>query len=353
MDLSINWTHPEILRFFKNIEESEKNQELQKVIEVGCTILNRIQLQADSDFIEKRIAEISGDVSKQLQHFYHTTQTRIDEFERQIGGQLKASDSSSFAGQLHKLVGDHFGPNGITEKQLTTHLGLDLDAKNGLGQIYRAIRTELQELRDEMMKNFGSQQTIAKTTLKGYPFEEKVWEKLNALAKPYGDMVSDVSKKVEAVSGSKKGDYVYDLGDTKDRIVIDAKNYNQLSSLPAMLSYLDEAMLQRSCGFGIIVAPEAENLQKQIGTWNVYDQRIITTLDNLEISIKFARFTMRCSQASSEGVAVGAIVSRLENIERKMKDISTIKTKLVKLSNGVTETIEDSIQRLDNLRKDV
>jgi len=278
---------------------------------------------------------------------------RITEFERTLNLQFSETDSASFVGKLRLAVDEHFGNEGKVLQLIDKRLQLDPEGRTPLGQVHLNLKAEIASLRDAVMKAIGQQELIDTTTKKGYPFEQEVFNKLQEIARPYGDIVDDTSLKVEAISGSKKGDYVYRILDAKYAIVLDAKNYGKLKSLTTMLQYLKIAMQERDCRFGIIVAPDTDSLQKQIGCWGVYDNCIVTSIDYLEISIKYAKQLMQFQNASSKAMNPGAVKQKLLVIERKMKEITTLKTKLTKLSNGVADSVEDIQSILDTFRHDI
>jgi hypothetical protein len=278
---------------------------------------------------------------------------RIEAFEKTLESQFLETDSASFVGKLKSVVDEHFGNDGKVLSLIEKKLELDAEGRTPLGHMYLNLKGEITSLRDAVMKLIGQKELIDETTKKGYPFEAIVFEKLQEIAKPFGDIVEDTSLKVVAITGSKKGDYVYTLAKTDTNIVIDAKNYNKLKSLPAMLAYLKEAMKQRGSKIGIIVAPEAKNLQKQIGSWNVYGPCIITPLDHLEVSIKYSKFALQMQDTEHQGINTGLIKHKLDEVQRKMKEISTIKGKLTKLANGVNLSVVELQTILDSLKKDV
>lgn len=276
---------------------------------------------------------------------------KIDAFESALNAQFLETDSASFVGKLKSAVDYHFGDDGQVIGLIDSKL--QLSETTPLGQMYISLRSEITGLRDAVMKLAGQQELVEQTTKKGYPFEEVVFSKLQEIAKPFGDVVEDTSKKVVAISGSKKGDYVYTLADSSINIVLDAKNYNKLRSLPAMLAYLNEAIAERNAKIGIIVAPSAESLQKQVGEWNVYGNCIITPLSNLEISIKYAKYILELEQSDADTVNIGLVKQKLDEIQRKMKEFSTLKMKLTKLSNGVQHSVDDIQKHLDTLRTEI
>jgi hypothetical protein len=284
-----------------------------------------------------------------------TVTNKIEEFDKQLQAQFSSTDTTSFVGKLSTLVNHHFGENGqvlslIEEKMAINYNDL---TKTPLGQVYNGLKQEISLLRDTVMKMAGQQELLESTTKKGFPFEDKVFEELQRISHPYGDVVEDTSLKVEVISGSKKGDYIYHVAGTDTTLVLDAKNYGRLKSLPAMLSYLKEAMRERGSKIGLIVVPKKENLQKQIGSWNVYGRHIITPLEYLEISIKYAKLVLQLEESDTESVNTGLIKQKLEAVQRKMKEITSVKSKLTKLSNGVASSVADIQESLDSIRLDV
>lgn len=282
---------------------------------------------------------------------------KMDQFDKNLSQQFSETDRASFVGKLQTMVDHHFGDDGqvlaLIKKQLAVDPNSLASVQTPLNQVYHGLRQEISSLRDTIMKLAGQQEMLEQTSKKGFPFEDKVFEELQRIARPFGEVVEDTSLKVEAISGSKKGDYVYRIADSDASIVLDAKNYGKLKSLPAMLQYLKDAMRDRDAKIGIIVVPKKDNLQKQIGSWNVYGRSIITPLDYLEISIKFSKFMIQLHNSDAKNINIGLIQQKLETVQRKMKEITSIKSKLTKLSNGVAASVADIQENLDTIRQDV
>lgn len=278
---------------------------------------------------------------------------KIEDFDRSLNAQFSETDRASFVGKLQTLVGEYFGKDGEVLALIDQKLSLD-DSKSPLAQVSSGLKLEISSLRDTLMRYLGQQELIEQTSAKGFVFEEIVFERLQEIARNNSDVAEDVSLKAESISGSKKGDYLYWLGGSLDNIVLDAKNYKKLNSLRAMLDYLNVAMLERNSKMGIIVVPDVKNMQKQIGEWNIYDgNKIITALPHLEISIKYAKYAIRLQDSDSQDINLRVVKDKLEIIQRKLKEITSVKSKLTKLSNGVEAAVQDIQQTLDNIREDI
>lgn len=429
--INLKFESSEVIDYFSNFRVSELDTQAIKALEIGVSVLSRLQQSQNIDFIEARLSDM---MLKVQDHFHifdeqmrglleanlnpsqagsflnvaHTliaaeagrvnaslsqalkdtresiaTETqklslsreqfdtkldpnnsagylaalikRVEDFENKLNSQFSTTDSASFVGKLNTLVEQHFGRDGEVLSLIEKKMSIDPTNPNQtpLGQVYTSLKSDIASLRDAVMKMVGQQEIVDSTTKKGYPFEDQVFEELQRIAHPFGDIVEDTSLKAEAISGSKKGDYVYRLANTDVSLVLDAKNYGKLKSLPAMIAYIRDAMRDRGSKMGVIVVPDKSSLQKQIGSWNVYDKCIITPIDYLEITIKYAKFVLQLEDAGDNAINSGLIRQKLEAVQRKMKEMASVKSKLTKLSNGVSASITDIQSNLDGIRNDV
>jgi len=275
---------------------------------------------------------------------------QILHFEGSLAKQFNETDTASFVGKLRSCVGDYFGENGEIIRLLDEKLKMDLEGRTPLGQLFVGLKTEISLLRDTIVRIIARQELVDQTTKKGFVFEEVVLERLEEIAKPFGDIVEDISLKSEAISNSKKGDFLYQYGDSGARVVLDAKNYGKLKSLPAMLAYIKEAIKERDAKFGIIVAPNEQSLQKQIGCWNAYNNCIVCTIDSLGVALRYAKYYTQLSTGESANLNVGGVQMKLEEISRKLKQFTSMKAKLTKLSNGVATAVQEIQTLIDETR---
>jgi len=428
--LSIDSLHPEVIAYLEDASPQEKAQAAERALEVGVSVINRVTLSNDLDFVNKRLLETLNTVedyfvgfkktvestlssnldpeedgsflsstkniindhcyaiSAELQTLIKCTQeslsretqqlsekqqqlnlrldpnnkesyfsliaNQIEKFDGSLLSQFNEHDSSSFVSKLKTSIEDYFGEKGKALSLIEDKLKVDLTGQTPLGQVFVGLKSEIASLRDEIMKLEGQKELQDKTTLKGFSFEDKVFESLQMIAKPYADLVEDISLKAEVITESKKGDYLYTLAPSNINIVIDAKNYKKLKSLKAMLTLLDTAMKDRDAKIGIVVVPNKDSLQKQIGDWNCYDNnKIITSFEHLEISIKFAKSVSALQTHPHAEINISSVKSKLDVIQRKLKEMSIVKSKLTKLSNGVMESIIDIQSTLDAMKTEI
>lgn len=401
-------TSNEITQYFADISPLQLENEVLRILDLGCAVIQRVENSNEIDYIERRakdliheiddrfsrlensftslftsqmdpnqensfmergtrlIREVVGETKRDLRSEYERLENRtrslseslnpsnrsgylgrvvelVEQFGDEIENQFRETDRSSFVGKLRTMVDEYFGDESLVLDSI--HQRVE--------EIHKEIREDMLSMRDAVMRVYGQSELVERSTAKGFAFEDQVKSRLEDIARPYSDIVEDLTITPE-VSGSKKGDYLYRATALTESIVIDAKNHGKLDSLPAALKYLNEAMRERDSPFGILVVPEIENLQKQVGEWNIYDgNKILTPLAFLEVSIKYAKGMMVLERESGESVNANAIRIRIGEIERKMKEFSSIKSKLTKLANGVMSTVTEVHGSLDGIREEI
>lgn len=288
------------------------------------------------DILEKVVSQSTSSIEEK--------QKQLDDAQQQLKQQFLDTNTDGFVFRLRTLIDNYFGNDGEVIAAIQDEFRLDTNSS--IAMVYKYLSDEIQALRDEIMKFHGYKDAINKTTIKGFEFEDVVQECLEKIARPFSDIV-EYTGNVAEVGGSKKGDYLYT---TDCKIVIDAKHYNKIESLPSLLGYLDDCLESRQAEFAIAVVPDVTSLQKQIGSWNIYGNRIVTALDHLEVSIKYIKGLYNLNKKNSDNVDILWVKSRLDDIQRKLKDISSIKSKITKLQNGMKAGIEDIQSNLDNLK---
>lgn len=435
---SLRLSSPDVLTFFKEIPDEERDQQAVRSIEIGSMVIARVTASNDMDFVKTRVVELlsafetrlgsfgttldeivrakfdpdkadsfvakaNGILLIQMENvrraagellqasenraagFYKDSESRItarlsevdkkretldklldpknregylgrvlgmiEEFGRSLDGQFSQTDSASFVGKLQACVAEYFGESGRLDAILTEKLAVDQEGKSPLGFLLATLKSEIGSLRDAVMKLQGEKELYDQTTGKGFDFEDQVFDDLQKIARPFGDSVADTSDEAALVSGSKKGDAVYTLAETGDTIVLDSKNYGNMGSLKEMLDYLDAAMKERASKVGVIVVPEASNLQKQVGEWNIYPgNKIITHRAMLEITVKVARLILLKQTSTGEALDVSKIRDIIETVRQKLKEFSTVKSKLTKLANDVRASVDGVQATLDGIR---
>ncbi len=75
-------------------------------------------------------------------------------------------------------------------------------------------------------------------------------------------------------------------------------------------------------------------------------------MDHLEVSIRYAKFVLAYQQDSGRSDPV-KLRGKLADVRRKMKDFSTMKSKLTKLQNGVGASVDDIKSLLESTKGEI
>ncbi len=381
-------TDPETVGFYNSIDTDEvRLDSLKLAIKLGTTMVERANVSSQMDFVEKRMAEVMSHSESQAKDITDATalliQKSFDPEEADsaitavkgviestldpmrlaanyIKEQQKFLDTSfdpangdGYSGKMVKTFSDMenkfqemFNPDSKTsfpswiENSLGDNLSKSLTEQ--VGNMQSIIRKELTDIKEDLAKAQSAKEAVdeltEKTPIKGVNFEGEVQLRLELVAKNTGDIVTNTTNDIGIVSASKKGDFNYDINGLEDqRIVIETKNTPMLSC-PVVFKSMEKTMQNRSASFGIYITNTEEQLQKQIGTWQVFTEKnlIVTHSDMLEPSIKVAKMLMSITNESVDGVDTGELEKQLVLITDAIKKTQAVKSKLTNIEDSVT-----------------
>jgi Uncharacterized protein conserved in bacteria (DUF2130) len=208
-----------------------------------------------------------------------------------------------------------------------------------------ALQLEIQKLHAEKEKAEEVAAEHERSTAKGRPYEEAVFEAVEAIANAQGDDCDAVGD-LRGVGG-RKGDVVVDLegaaGRPRGRIVFEAKNSRR--SRKEALAELDEAMNQRAADYAVWVVPSEDKLParapalREIGgdkLFVIYDPDDGSRLA-LEVAYSLARARVAMAKGGSEGLDTAAVRAEVERATVAMEDVRRIKGQLTGAVGGIEE----------------
>jgi hypothetical protein len=408
---SLVCTSPEVYSFLAaKRSRGQLETEFLRVVDVGVSVLRRVEIATDLDFVESRVLGLTdrfghdlaalksalllelekrfdpgqtGSYTELVNAFFNTKKEEfqrlaeqslrsfasdqvslknaLEAFARDLSVKLDPNQRGSFFCELVSCLEERFGRGGAVEELLNDRLSLDRD-DSPLSRFLIRVERGITELRKEIVEYKAVMATrtavAAVTPIKGRDLEEDVLTVLSRIARPFnGDYVEDV-RNVSGPTGSKIGDFVYHLrtGDTK--IVIEVRN-EPLSSLPKALKTLDEAKANRGAQYGIYLAGEEPQLQQQVGQWSEFDgDRVISHFGLLEVAVKVGRACLTAKAAQRDGLDVTALMSELAAIGRAAKKLCTIKgeatgiqaasDRIHKLSDDLKAEIDSRLRAIDS-----
>ncbi len=192
-----------------------------------------------------------------------------------------------------------------------------------------------------------------RSTAKGRPYEEAVFEAVDAIAAGQGDDCDAVGD-LRGVGG-RKGDVVVDLdgcsGRPRGRIVFEAKNSKR--SRNEALAELDEAMNQRAADYAVWVVPSEDKLPARAAALRevngdklfvVYDPEEGSRLA-LEVAYSLARARVLMAKGGADGLDASALRAEVERAMVAMEDVRRIKSQLTSAANQIEDvrTIVDGM----------
>ncbi|MCI0628702.1 MAG: hypothetical protein L0387_44815 [Acidobacteria bacterium] len=374
--------------------ESKREQTALDVIAVGSAAMRRVQTTIDVDFVEKRFEVLANKFDRALTAFEkHATDALTKRFSPTESGSytkhiadlvstakkdvhgctvelaksakdlLDPDKKTSATGRFEELIQgaaqqfeEMFDPDvkGSYAARLNEHLSslFGGDGRKGvlgssLQEALQPILRELQDLKGKIEARKAAEEVIAVSNLKGRPFEEHVHCRLAQLAEPYGDDVLAVGS---GSNGSRAGDFLVTVNGSGKRLVVEARDRRQMS-LPAIKTELERQQTERDADFALYVSSGQEMLPQHVGDFQIFEDKIITTITNLHIGYRMARL-LAVNKMSSEGIDAATLRSVLEKAKDAAASLRNVKSKatsLVRLADGIhndAEAIEDRILEL-------
>jgi hypothetical protein len=227
-----------------------------------------------------------------------------------------------------------------------------------LNEQIAGLKDEVVKLQAEREKQLEVAAEHARSTAKGRPYEEAVFEAVDALARARGDDCDAVGD--QPGSGGRKGDVIVGVdgcaGPPRARIVFEAKN--SYTPKNKAVAELDAAMEQRDADYGVWVVPSEELLPgrgSQLREVNgdklfvVYDPEDGARL-GLEVAYSLARARTVMAKADGEGLDAGALRTELERALAAMDDVRRIKSQLTAATGGIDSARKILDEMADRVR---
>lgn len=345
---------------------------LLRVIETGARVLDREQagstvelFRADLEkstvaadaALTSRVAELADRFAQHFESAFGADGAIAKELTRHFGDESSAAVQHRIRALVEKELGA--GREQLVRQFSSTDASNPLaDFKAGVLRVSQAqveqtqalnhqiteLRTEVASLKAEREKAAEVAAEHALSTAKGRPYEEAVFEAVDAIAAGHGDLAEPVGD--EAGYGGRKGDVVVGLdgcaGPVRCRIVIEAK-HSQISR-KAALEYLDEAMAQRDAAFGLWVVPSAEQLPaRTVPLREVNGDKLFVVYApggprlELEVAYALARARVVLSRRDAEGLDGPVLRAEVERALGALEDERRVKAQLTSATTSITE----------------
>ena len=359
-------------------------------VEIGARVLSREQAEVNADFVrtefEKVSREVEGAFSDKARAVAEFLGKRVDdvfapengqlakELERLFGAEsavavqhqlreVMAEQSARMREDLLKQFSSADAHNPLADFKAGTIAAMKRSAEQQDANL-RALNEQISALKGEVVKLQGEREKEtevaaehARSTAKGRPYEEAVFDAVDALARARGDDCDAVGDVPGA--GGRKGDVLVGVdgaeGPARARIVLEAKN--SYAPKNKAVAELDEAMAQRDADYAVWVVPSDELLPghgPQLREVN--GDKLFVVFDpaegrglGLEVAYSLARARTIMAKAAGDGLDAGALRAEVERALAAMDDVRRIKSQLTTAGNGIEaarKILEDMAERV-------
>ena len=346
------------------------------MIEIGARVLEREQagsnvevLRADMEKASREVEERLGATSEQV---VTELRTRLEEafgpdqghVTRVLQRHFGAESSTAVQHQVRTAVAellnesrerlykqfssaDESNPLASFQKLAVQAIRQSSDQQHAhlreMNQRIGSLQLEIAKLQAEREKTLEVAAEHERSTAKGRPYEEAVFEAIDAIAGGAGDDCDAVGD-LQGVGG-RKGDVLVGIdgcaGPPRGRIIFEAKN-SQVPKKRA-LAELDEAMAQRDAAYAVWVVPsEAQLPARTQALREVNGDKLFVVFDPedgsrlpLEVAYSLARARVLMAKGDADGLDATALRSEVERTLGAMEDVRRIKQQLTHAANGI------------------
>src|SRR5215207_1121097 len=357
-------------------------------IEIGARVLDREQagasvevltqnLEKASREVEQRLGQTSAEVVTELRtrleeafgpdqghvtrvlhrHFGADSTTAVQHQVRTAVAELLAQSRERLFRQFSSA--EESNPLAAFQKHAVGAIRQSSDQQHAhlreMNQRIGALQLEITKLKAEKEKAVEVAAEHDRSTAKGRPYEEAVFEAIDAIAGGAGDDCDAVGD-LPGVGG-RKGDVLVAIdgcsGSARGRIVFEAKNSRVAKK--AALEELDEAMAQRDAAYGVWVVPSEEQLPARTQPLReVNGDKLFVVYDPeeggrlaLQVAYALARARVLMARGDAEGLDASAVRAEVERALGALEEGRRIRQQLTHAANGVEAAREilDGMER--------
>lgn len=340
-----------------------------EALTVGMRTMQLIDTSQDVEYVERRLSDLEDELTEEVETFQ-------EELNEKLGDD----------GDLQEALADHVGENGTLEQRIEAAFGDDgpfaerldeelgqngeriqsaLDIDNDDSPIYRLeqrLKGEIDSIREKIVEQETEAELRSQTYLKGGDFEDTVQQVLEEIVRQIPNNVRFTGDTTGEM-GRDVGDFVVDLADTGQNIVVEAKTESY--STQNIKDEMREALQNRDADYGLFVTDTLENLPRTKTGWfhEFPEQKTVVVAmsetaeqdveaGDLRIAFHWAR--LRAVQAYAEmgdGFEPEELRSELTEIEEDVGRFKTVRgqcTEIRKSRERIEETLDDIEQDIKN-----
>src|SRR3954447_914006 len=359
-----------------------------EAIEIGARVLDREQAGAAVEVLRHDLEKASREVEERLgatsEQVVTELRTRLEEafgpdqghVTRVLQRHFGAESSTAVQHQVRTAVAellnesrerlykqfssaDESNPLASFQKLAVQAIRQSSDQQHAhlreMNERIGSLQLEIAKLQAEREKALEVAAEHSRSTAKGRPYEEAVFDAIDAIAGGAGDDCDAVGDM--AGVGGRKGDVVVGIdgcsGSARGRIVFEAKNSRVAKKVA--LAELDEAMSQRDAAFGVWVVPSEEHLPARVQPLReINGDKLFVVYDPaqggrlaLQVAYALARARVLMARGDAEGLDASAVRAEVERALGALEEGRRIRQQLTHAANGVEAAREilDGMER--------
>lgn len=352
--------------YLDQFEPDEYEQAVERALTVGAATLQLAETEKELEYVRREFENLHADMSDEVEDVQ-------DEMEDKLGDDGVLADILDEylgkEGALHEHIDEAFGEDGIFSERLDEELGEDgeriqqaLDPdRDGTptNRLLNRLKDEIDTIRQRLDEEAGEAEIRGKTSLKGDDFEDDLMVMLENTCSGTPHTFEYTGDDEGELSGRKVGDFVIELGDTGQTLVVEAKSSKNVST-PKMRDEMDEAIRNRDADYGLFVCECASYVPNEVGYLQEYEDFVAVCLSRdeddeiderlFQIGFNWAKIrTGHAAMETGEDIDTSRIQTKINEIESAIDQFSTIKRKCTSIRGSANDIDEN----LDAIRDDV
>lgn len=365
----------ELVDFLSQYDSTERPDIVSEALTIGMRTMQLMGTSQDVEYVERRLGDLEEELTAKVEAF----QEELDEKVGDDGNLQKALDEHvGENGTLEERIEEAFSEDGPFVERLNEELGedgeriqaaLDPDREGSpTHRLEQRLKDEIGAVHDKIIEEETKADIRSRTYLKGGDFEDSVQQILDEIVRQTpnsaeftGDTTGEIGREV--------GDFVVNLADTGQNIVIEAKTESY--STQKIKDEMQDAIQNRDAAYGLYVTDTLENLPRTKTGWfhEFPDQNtVIVAMSEdadqdiepgyLRIAFSWAR--MRAVQAYAEVgsdfdpealraelTEIEADIDRFQTIRGQCQEIQKSRERIEKTLNEIQKDIKKHLAEIE------
>jgi hypothetical protein len=391
MDLTLHVTDPMVLGYLQRFEGDNRIEKAQEALKVGVIALQQASPTLDTQVVQEKFSAFEKELGEQFSAFLGERDGVLPRsLERFFGehGLIAGLFNKHFDptdGRLAKLIENQIGPaskfakaldpknkegvialieNKVRElieskvDELLGEFSLD-DEKSALSRLKELLAGGLGDIKKALGVEQGRQEEAKRGHVKGFSFQEDVYQPVAELGRQLGDETEFVAN--TAVRNGKTGDHLITLGKCSGapglKMVVEAKE-RELSMKKAV-EELAEAKDNRGAAIGIFVWAKGCE-PAEVGDFRMIDDDFYCTADKedlqsghsllfLEAAYKIARMmaVLKTRKEAAGNFDAAQVTAHVSAIIKEIEGLSKLAKKAGSMKKN-SEEIEEALQEMND-----